>query len=222
MISGSAALSASNTTTGSLSYINTLVSDAVSSGSYFIVVPNKYMNDTMANNLKSTYGYSVQVRNNNVGTYVDYFISWGDNTPPTPTPTPTPTSTPTVTPTSTPTLTPTATPTATPTPTATVAPTATPVPTATPSAYAYDYSISSVDLAAATGNTVTSNNFAVFAITTQDETGNPATRKFTSPGSSYRHWLCSAAGITPSFGYYKDNVFVTVGLLSTQTRNGAC
>ena len=238
MISGSAALSASNTTTGSLTYINTLVSDATSSGSYFIVVPNRYMNDTMANTLMRTYGYSVQVRNNNVGTYVDYYISWGDNTPPTPTPTPTPTSTPTVTPTSTPTLTPTATPTVTPTPTATLAPTATPTvtptatptrtpsptatPTATPSAYSYNYTISATDLAAATGNTVTSNNFAVFTSTTQDETGNPKSYKFTAPGSAYIHYLCSAAGITPSFGYYQNNVFITAGLLSTQTRAGAC
>ena len=138
---------------------------------------------------------------------------------------------PTAVPTATPTMTPTALPaTSTPTPTplpATATPTpgpatATPVPTATPSAYSYNYSISAIDIAAATGNTLTSNNNAVFAITTQDETGNPATRKFTSPGSSFIHWICSAAGVTPSFGYYKDNVFVTSGLLSTQTRAGAC
>ena len=133
MISGSAALSASNTTTGSLSYINTLVSDATSSGSYSIVVPNKYMNDTMASNLISTYGYSVQIRNNSGGNYVDYYISWGENTPPTPTPTPTPTltSTPTLTNTPTPTPTLTSTPTATPTvtPTRTATPTVTPTPT---------------------------------------------------------------------------------------------
>ena len=228
MISGSAALSASNTTTGSLSYINTLVTDATASGSYFVVVPSRYMNNTMANALITTYGFNVNQKTNSGGTFVDYFISWGDNTPPTPTPTPTPTSTPTLTPTSTPTptptitSTPTLTPTSTPTPTATSAPTATPMPTATPGAYSYNYSISALDLADATGNTDTSKNNAVFATTTQDETGNPATRKFTASGSSYIHWLCSAAGITPTFGYYKNNVLITTPLNSVQTRAGAC
>ena len=194
MISGSAALTASNNTTGSLSYINTLVNDATSSGSYFVVVPNKYMNETMANVLSNTYGYNILRKTNNGGTYLDYMISWGDNTPATPTPTPEPTATP--------------------------VPTATPTPT--PGAYAYNYSISALDLADATGNTDTSRNNAVFATTTQDENGSPATRKFTTAGNAYNHWLCSAAGITPTFGYYKNNVLITSPLNSTQTMTGAC
>ncbi len=44
MISGSAALSASNTTTGSLSYISTLVSGATTEGLYRIIVDNNHMN----------------------------------------------------------------------------------------------------------------------------------------------------------------------------------
>ena len=120
MISGSAALTASNNTTGSLSYINTLVSDATASGSYYVVVPSRYMNDTMASNLINTYGYSVNIKTNNGGTHADYHISWGNIIPPTPTPTPVPTATPTVTPVPA---------TATPVPA-----TATPAPTATPTA----------------------------------------------------------------------------------------
>ena len=130
MISGSVAKTNSDTTTGSLSYINNLVTGATSSGSYNISVSNRYMNNTMATLLRS-YGYLVTTRNDNMGTNNDYVITWGSIIDPTPTPTPTSTPVPpTATPTSTP-VPPTATPTSTPVPTAT--PTSTPVrPTATP------------------------------------------------------------------------------------------
>jgi hypothetical protein len=228
MISGSAALIASNTTTGSLSYIDTLVNDAVSSGSYFIVVPNKYMNDTMANTLVRTYGYSVQIRNNSGGSYVDYHITWGQNTPPTPTPTPTPTltATPTATPTTTPTVTPTATPTITPTPTATLAATATPTPTPTVSLYqSYDYLISANDFANATGNTGPNsvyNNKVIITITNGYNCGNITERNFIyefAAAGSYISWLISRKTNVPVVGYYKDNTLVTTGLSSTQTIN---
>jgi hypothetical protein len=126
MISGSVAKTNSDTTTGSLSYINNLVTGATSSGSYNISVSNKYMNESMATLLRS-YGYNVTTKNDHMGTNNDYVITWGtilDPTPtPTPTPSPTPTSTPTATPTSTPTSTPTVTPTAVPTATPTITPT---------------------------------------------------------------------------------------------------
>jgi len=135
MISGSVAKTNSDTTTGSLSYINDLVTEATSSGSYHITVSNQYMNNTMATQLRS-YGYFVTTRNDNMGTNNDYVITWGTILDPTPTPTPTATPTPTPTVTSTPTSTPTVTPTptATPTVTPTSTPTATPAPTATPTA----------------------------------------------------------------------------------------
>jgi hypothetical protein len=78
MISGSAALTASNTTTGSLSYINTLVSGATEEGLYRIIVGNTHMNEAMANKLRNVYGYNVTPRNSFMGTYDDYIISWGD------------------------------------------------------------------------------------------------------------------------------------------------
>lgn len=223
MISGSLAKTTSDSTTGSLSYISGLVSGATASGSYSIYVSNQYMNENMAIVLRNTYGYNVSLRNDNMGTNNEYLIKWGTIDIPTPTPTPTPTSTPTVTPTPTVTSTPTVTPTSTPTstPTITPAPTATPTPTVTVVAHAYSYLISSVDLAAATGNTITSNNNAIFATTTDDGSSNSATRKFTASGS-FNHWICSKIGITPTFGYYKDNVLVTVGLVSTQTDIGPC
>jgi hypothetical protein len=85
MISGSAALSASNTTTGSLSYISELVSGATAQGLYRIVVGGQHMNDTMANDLMETYGYNVNVRNSFMGTLNEYIISWGSINPIAPT-----------------------------------------------------------------------------------------------------------------------------------------
>lgn len=224
MISGSAAKTNSDTTTGSLSYINNLVTGATSSGSYNIVVPAVYMNETMADVLRLTYGYNVSTKNSFMGTNSEYLISWGTIDQPTPTPTPTPSPTPTVTPTSTPTSTPTATPTVTPT--STPAPTATPTPTPTGSIYqSYDYVISATDLAAATGNTggnLAYNNKVVVVITNGYNCGNTTERNFTysfSSAGSFISWLLSRKTDIPVIGYYKDNVLVTTGVLSTQTAN---
>jgi len=248
MISGSSAKTNTDSTTGSLSYINDLVTGATTSGSYSIVVPRTLMNEAMATNLRSVYGYNVTKRHDNMGNNDSYLISWGNNDDPTPTPTSTPTSTPTVTPrpatatpTPTPTNSPTDTPTATPSPTplpatatptpapatatpvATVAPTATPVPSIYQS---YNYSISATDLAAATGNTgalVGYNNKVVVVITNGYNCGNTTERNFvysfSAVGSSYISWLISRKTDVPVLGYYKDNVLVTTGLISTQTAN---
>ena len=133
MISGSVAKTNSDTTTGSLSYINNLVTGSTSSGSYDISVSNRYMNDTMATLLRS-YGYNVTTKNDNMGTNNDYVITWGTINVPTPVPTSTATPAPTSTRVPTPTPSPTASSTPTPTPTSTpVPPTSTPVPpTSTP------------------------------------------------------------------------------------------
>ena len=66
----------SDTTTGSLSYINNLVTGATSSGSYHIMVSNQYINQSMVTQLKS-YGYNVTIKNNDMGTNNDYVITWG-------------------------------------------------------------------------------------------------------------------------------------------------
>ena len=101
MISGSVAKTSSDTTTGSLSYINNLVTGATSSGSYNISVSNRFMNNTMATLLRS-YGYRVTTKNDHMGTNNDYVITWGSILDPTPTPTatvvPTATPSPTATP----------------------------------------------------------------------------------------------------------------------------
>jgi hypothetical protein len=76
MISGSVAKTNSDNTTGSLSYINNLVTGATSLGLYYITVPNTYMNESMATQLRS-YGYNVTNRNNFMGTNNDYIIRWG-------------------------------------------------------------------------------------------------------------------------------------------------
>ena len=102
MISGSVAKTNTDTVTGSLSYINNLVTGATSSGSYNISVSNKYMNDTMATLLRS-YGYNVTTKDEHMGTNNDYVITWGTINVPTATPTATATATPVPTATPTPT-----------------------------------------------------------------------------------------------------------------------
>lgn len=76
MISGSVAQTGSTETRTTLSYINNLVTGATSQGLYRIFVPNEYMDDSMANELRGTYGYSVNTRNSFMGTNLDYLISW--------------------------------------------------------------------------------------------------------------------------------------------------
>ena len=110
----------SQSTINSLSYINSLVLDAVDKGSYRIFVSSKYMNDSVMSILTDTYDYHVTKKTNDIGTDITYIIDWFGIVPPTSTSTPTPTATPTNTPTPTSTSTPTAT--ATSTPTSTTAP----------------------------------------------------------------------------------------------------
>lgn len=246
MISGSFATTGSTQTRTTLSYINDLVTGATAQGLYRIVVPNQYMDDNMANVLRRTYGYQVQSRTSLMGTFDDYIISWA---PPMPTATPAPTAYPTATPTQTPNPTPNPTetnyptpnPTSTPNPSATPNPTASPAPTANPTAtpvgptptptptslyQSYNYSISATDIMAATGNTgglAGYNNKVVVVVTNGYNCGNTTVRDFTysfdAAGPSYVSWLISLKTNVPVLGYYKDNVLVTTGLVSTQTAN---
>lgn len=144
-------------------------------------------------------------------------------------PTPTPTGTPAVTPTptNTPTqtstigLTPTETSAVTPTPTGTPAAT----PTSTPTLQSYDYSISATDLTNATGNTgglAAYNNKVVVNVTNGYNCGDTTPRDFTyefDAAGSYISWLISPISTVPVIGYYISNVFVTLGIESTQTPN---
>lgn len=83
----------SDNVTGSLSYINTLVSNATSEGKYMIVVDGQYLNDSMIEDLSENYGYSISHRNDFMGTNESYTIRWGilETRGPVPTATPTPT-----------------------------------------------------------------------------------------------------------------------------------
>lgn len=82
MISGSVAQTGSTQTRTSLSYINDLITGATTQGLYRIFVPNEHMDNDMANELRSTYGYSVNTRNSFMGTNIDYLISWEPVTTP--------------------------------------------------------------------------------------------------------------------------------------------
>lgn len=76
MISGSIAQTGSTQTRDSLSYINNLVTGATSQGLYRVFVQNEFMDDDMADNLRTTYGYRVNKRNSFMGTNYDYIVSW--------------------------------------------------------------------------------------------------------------------------------------------------
>jgi hypothetical protein len=76
MISGSAAKTASNTTTGSLNYIGAMISGATDQGLYQIYVDGKFMNSAMVNTLINVYGYKVTTKTFDMGSYPQYIISW--------------------------------------------------------------------------------------------------------------------------------------------------
>jgi len=75
MQSGSAARTASNTATGSLKYIDGLISGATAQGQYQITLDPRYVNDAIVTTLRN-YGYKIQTKNNFMGTNNDYVISW--------------------------------------------------------------------------------------------------------------------------------------------------
>jgi hypothetical protein len=75
MQSGSAARTASNTATGSLTYIDGLISGATAQGQYQITLDPRYVNDAIVTTLIN-YGYKIQTKNNFMGTNNDYVISW--------------------------------------------------------------------------------------------------------------------------------------------------
>jgi hypothetical protein len=76
MRTATVALGQSNSVTGSLSYIDTLVTAATAQGNYQIMVGPKLVNDSMISTLVGTYGYTVQEVNENMSTYKSYLISW--------------------------------------------------------------------------------------------------------------------------------------------------
>jgi hypothetical protein len=77
MQTASNAKNTSDYTTGSLSYIDTLVTSAVNSGKHFVMVETPYMNDEMSTDLIDNYGYNVtKYYDNNNDDYVRYLIDW--------------------------------------------------------------------------------------------------------------------------------------------------
>jgi hypothetical protein len=75
MISGSAARTASNTATSSLSYIDSLVTGATAQGLYSVTVDGARVNPQMITTLRS-YGFTVDTTYDTMGTYPRYVISW--------------------------------------------------------------------------------------------------------------------------------------------------
>lgn len=76
MRTATVALGQTNSVTGSLSYIDSLVTAAAAQGQFNIVVGAKILNDTMIGQLTSTYGYKISAVNNDIGNNVNYIITW--------------------------------------------------------------------------------------------------------------------------------------------------
>ena len=76
MILASQSATQSTSTVKSLSYINTLVTDAANKGLYNITVNGGVMTDDMRRDLIDNYGYKVTVKYNNMGTFPTYVINW--------------------------------------------------------------------------------------------------------------------------------------------------
>jgi hypothetical protein len=66
----------SNTTVTSLSYIDSLISDASNKGLYYIKLDGLYITEDMILDLKCNYGYEVTTQYNDMGTYPVHTISW--------------------------------------------------------------------------------------------------------------------------------------------------
>ena len=75
MQSGSAARTSSNTATGSLTYIDGLITSATAQGLYQITIDPRYINEQILTTLDD-YGYKVSTKNNFMGTNNDYVIRW--------------------------------------------------------------------------------------------------------------------------------------------------
>jgi hypothetical protein len=76
MISANQAFNSTNTTITSLSYIDTLVSNASDKGLYFIKIDGVNFDDDMAQDLIDNYGYSVTKQYFDMGLYPVYTVSW--------------------------------------------------------------------------------------------------------------------------------------------------
>jgi len=70
------AKSTSDSVTGSLSFINTVITGATLNGLYSTIVDGKYLNDAMVYSLVNTYGYNVTPKYTLMGSYPQYLITW--------------------------------------------------------------------------------------------------------------------------------------------------
>jgi hypothetical protein len=77
MITATAAKASSDLTRQNLSYINTLISDAVSQGLNYIIVEGKNMDDNMLKDIVENYDYKAFKRYpEDMGSYYSYMIDW--------------------------------------------------------------------------------------------------------------------------------------------------
>lgn len=84
MITSARANILSNTSVTSLSHIDSLISDASDKGLFQIKVDGSLFNDDMALDLATNYGYTVELRQSDMGTHPTYTISWESSIDPFP------------------------------------------------------------------------------------------------------------------------------------------
>ncbi len=78
MVSASASKTTSDNAITGLTYVNSVIPGASANGLYSVIIEGNYMNDTMADTLRTTYGYKVTPKSVDMGSYVRYQISWLD------------------------------------------------------------------------------------------------------------------------------------------------
>ena len=76
MVSASVAKTTSDNAITELTYVNSIITEAMSNGLYSIIIEGRHMNDSMANILRTTYGYTVTSKSIDMGSYNRYKISW--------------------------------------------------------------------------------------------------------------------------------------------------
>ncbi len=75
------ALLASNNTISTLSYLDTLITDATLKGLYFIVVDSKFITQEISDILILSYGYNVYEKIDEFSQHVTYIVDWSNPSP---------------------------------------------------------------------------------------------------------------------------------------------
>jgi hypothetical protein len=76
MITASTAKANTDVVRLNLTYINNLITGSTATGSYYVIIEPKYVDDTMITSLSNTYGYKITPKTNDIGQYQYFLVSW--------------------------------------------------------------------------------------------------------------------------------------------------